>query len=485
MSLRQLRTKSLKALGWEFTGKAIAQSIVLLVAIFLARFLSPKDFGLVAIVMASVGIGQILCDWGLGAALIQRKNLESIHCSSVFFINTISGALLMLGMYWFSDGIAVLFGSPELSGYCKFLSILFLANALNLVQLARLRRVLNFSLIARIEVAAALAGGVTGIALAFYGAGAWALVWQMITMGVMALALTWFYSSWRPKCLVSIAALKDLWSFGLRMYVSNLLDVVCMRIDIIIIGKTHQPTLLGFFERAKVTNQVLVQNSSMTLMSVLFPVFSSIQDDLASTKSITQVGIEVLSLCTFLFLGVLYLSAEDIFEMLYGPDWAFAGRYFELLVASSFGYPISALLLNVLAGRGRSSVFLRLELIKKFVWALSLMTLVFIDLEAYLMSLILQSALAVWLSIHAVSRELNVPTYQYLRPVVVQGLISLVAAFLVHYLIARVDPAVELFAVILKSLAYLSVFLLINIVLRTKSFVSCVSQIRVEIDQMN
>ncbi len=432
-----------------------------------------------AIAMALVGIGQIFLDFGMGAALIQRKNLRKLHATSAFYFNVACGGLLTLIVFSLAGAVGWIFESSELVGFVKALSVIFLIHSLNVVQLSTLRRALDYRLIARIDVIAAVLGGVVGVSAALLGAGAWALVAQMVTISFSTTVVTWLASSWRPAGRPSIFALRQLWAYGSRIYYSNLLDVAFTRLDILIIGKFYSPVGLGHYERAKATSQVLVQNSSVTLMNVLFPVFSQIQNDLGRTRIAVLTGLKVLGFITFMLIGGLFLVASDLVLLLYGENWTYAASIFKILVISGFGYPLSAFLLNVLAGRGRSDEFLRLEIIKKALLACNLLILIFWGIDFFLYGLIVQSAFAVMIAAISVAREVGLNVQVITRPLVTQCLIAVGGVMLVTSIrLPQALSADRVTSVALTAIFFAALYFGVSLVFRTDAYKAMLQQCR-------
>ena len=125
-----------------------------------------------------------------------------------------------------------------------------------------------------------------GISLALWGAGVWSLVVQTITMSIVYNILIWSAGHWRPSLEFSWKALTQLWGFGFRMFLSGMIASVFERLDFLIIGKLFPPAILGYFQRAKSLNTMVVQYSSGSLMAVLFPVLSKVQNDLPRFQNI-------------------------------------------------------------------------------------------------------------------------------------------------------------------------------------------------------
>ncbi len=301
-----LKQQGTKAFLWDFTGKMATHGMGFVVSIFLARLLTPTDFGLVAMVMVIIGVARIFSDVGLGAALIQRRRVLPIHYASVFFFNISVGTLLSLITFFSAPLIADFYDNEALIPLAQTISISFIIGAFSAVQTTKLRKELNYAVLTRAGVTASLLSGIVGVGLAFYGAGVWALVAQSLFQGIFYNIFIWRTSHWKPTFSFSLKALMQLWAFGFHMFLSGLLNTIFASLDTLIIGKIFPPATLGYFNRAKSLNQMAITYSSGSLMSVLFPVLSKVQNDLPRFQHIIKKSLGIIVFIIFFLLGGLY-----------------------------------------------------------------------------------------------------------------------------------------------------------------------------------
>ncbi len=288
--MSSLKVQGTKAFIWDFSGKIARQGMGFVVSIFLARLLEPSDFGLIAIAMVIIVIANIFTDSGLGLALIQRRRVLPIHYSSVFYFNVAVGILLVLITFLSASLIAEFYNNQALIPLTQVLSFSFIIGALSAVQSTKLRKELNYALLTKMNLTASLISGIIGVSLAFLGAGVWSLVAQSLILGVVYNILIWTRAKWVPDLKFSWKALTQLWGFGFRMFLSSLLGTVFGQLQIIIIAKLFSPATLGFFNRAMSLNNMVITYSSQSLMSVLFPILSKVQNDLPRFQSIIMKG---------------------------------------------------------------------------------------------------------------------------------------------------------------------------------------------------
>ena len=453
------------------------------VSIFLARLLEPADFGLIAMVMVIIGIAGIFSDVGLGTALIQRRRVRPIHYASVFFFNISVGALLTALTYFSAPFIADFYNNVELIPLTQVISLSFVIGAFSAVQSTKLRKELNYALLAKMGFAASLVSGIVGVSLAFYGAGVWALVISTLTQGIVYNIIIWSVSHWKPSLAFSLKALMQLWAFGFRMFLSAVLDTIFTRLDIIIIAKLFPPATLGFFNRAKSLDQMVIAYSSGSLMSVLFPVLSKVQNDLPRFQQIIKKSLGVIIFVTFFLLGGLFLVSHELVIMLFGEKWLTTVDYFKILVLSGFGYPVSALLVNVLSSRGNSKAFLRLEIYKKVIGVTNLAIAFTWGIEGYLYGLFIVTVLAVYVNIIFVSKEISIPKWQMVKPIVVQILLTVVSVLLVLGLTQSFHGGLFVMF-LLKGSLFSLVYIILNKLSKADSFVYFMDEFRRVLEKM-
>jgi len=307
-----------------------------IISIFLALLLEPEDFGLIAMIMVIVGIAQVFTDIGLGAALIQRRRVRPVHYSSVFYFNISVGALLTILVFFSAPYIASFYNQDHLLILTQVIAFTFIINSFSTIQVTKFRKELNFSVITKVSFSSSLISGAVGVGLAFYGAGVWSLVIQILLSKSLYSVLIWYISQWRPAFAFSLKALEQLWGFGFRMFLSGMLNTIFSRLDFIIIGKLFPPVTLGYFQRATSLNQLVVQYSSGRLLSVLLPLLSKVQKDLPRLQNITLIAFGIINFVVFLLLGGLYLVAEELIVLLFGSKWLESVEYFQLLALFGF-----------------------------------------------------------------------------------------------------------------------------------------------------
>lgn len=467
--MSDLKRQGIRAFIWDFSGKLATQGAGFIVTIFLARLLEPADFGLIAMIMVIIGMASVFSDVGLGSALIQRKRVLPIHYASVFYFNFLIALLLTILCFISADWIATFYQNLDLIPLIEVMSLSFFINAFGSVQATKLRKELNYKALTKAGFLSSLIGGITGIALAFNRFGVWSLVCQSLCTGIFSSILLWSFSRWQPEWKFSFKALMQLWKYGFRIFLSGLLDAIYTRLDYMLIGKLFMPATLGYFQRAKSLNLLVIQYSSGSLMSILFPLLSQIKNDLGRFRRVVIAALSAICFIVFLLLGEVYLLSESLIVVLFGKNWLPSVGYFQILVFSGFAYPISALLVNVLSSRGRSKEFLRLEIYKKIILSINLVVLYLSGIENYLIGLIITSIIGVYFNTSFVAREIDLKSFVLFEPMIDQAVIAVLSAVLTVNISEVILISSDLL-VYIKCILFLSIYVMFSKMFRTRPY---------------
>jgi O-antigen/teichoic acid export membrane protein len=203
--------------------------------------------------------------------------------------------------------------------------------------------------------------------MAYSGYGVWALVFQGIATSIFSTGLLWFYIRWKPKWVFSYHSFKELFGFGSKLMLSGLLDTIYKNIYEVIIGKKFTPADLGFFTRAKGLGQIPSSNITNVIQRVTFPVLSEMQNNTAQLERNYRKLLKMSAFIIFPLMMLLCSLSEPLIQLLLTDKWLPAVPLLQVLCFSYMFYPIHAINLNLLQVKGRSDLFLRLEVIKKLL----------------------------------------------------------------------------------------------------------------------
>jgi len=449
--LESLQKKSFKAFYWDFSGKIAGQLVAFIVSIFLARLLSPADFGLLAMVNVIIAFSNIFLDLGLSVALVQKANIRDEHYGSVFWFNLATGILFTIILFFAAAPLAVFYENADIKDITRVMSLIFLINAFGRVISAKLHKEMKFDVPVKAQLGSAFFSGALGIAMAFAGFGVWSLVAQSLLFAVLSNLLLYLLEKWRPKLYFSWKALKELWGFGFRMFLSGVLNALYTNLDALIIGKLFPASTLGQYYRAKSTSNIIVNNASGSLMAVFLPALSSVQNDIERVKQIVSKSFHFICLISFFITGLFYIVGGDCIILLFSSKWLPAVPFFELTMLSAYAYPVSAVLVNVIVAMGNSKAFLRLEIYKKLILSVNFVIGFYFGIEGFLIGFIIANALSVLLNIGFASNDMKVSSMWFINRSVIYILSTFVITVICKFAFMFLESSYVLHLVISGS----------------------------------
>lgn len=362
-----LRGKTLKGMIWSFAENFSLQGIQFIIGVLLARVLSPSDYGMVGMLAIFTAVSQTLINSGFSTALVRKNDRTQADLSTTFYFNIVVGFVLYFVLFFSGPLIAAFYNTPLLSDLIKVTAISLILNSLCIVQQALFTIKMDFKTQAKISVIGALVTGAGGIAMAYTGFGVWSIVWPGVFGGAVRCILLWIWGKWRPTWEYSWKSFKELFGFGSKLLASGLIDTIYNNIYPIIIGKKFSAADLGQYTRADGYANLPATTVTGVLGRVTFPLLCQIQDDDARLQSTYRQLIKLSAYVVFPIMVGLAALAKPLIIFMITAKWAECVPYLQILCFSLMWYPIHALNLNLLQVKGRSDLFLRLEIIKKIL----------------------------------------------------------------------------------------------------------------------
>jgi O-antigen/teichoic acid export membrane protein len=361
-----LRRKTASGVFWQFLETAGKRGINLLVTFLLARFLAPKDFGIIAMMSVFLALANSVMDSGFKLALIRKNDATQTDFSTVFYANLMLGAASYLALFFSSPLIADFYNEPHLILIIRVAAVALILNSFQIVQTARFSRTMNFKAQMKAALPGSVLSGVIAVAMAFMDYGVWALVAQIISASFFISVFYWRLSGWRPTREFSTASLKELFGFGSKLFVSGVIDTLFKNVYVLVIGKLFAGAAVGFYFFAQKIQELILIQLTESVQNVTFPALSGIQHDNERLKEAYRKILQVTTYAVFPVMTFLAGLAMPLFTFLLDDKWLEAVPYLQLLCVGGLMYPLHSLNLNILKVKGRSDLFLYLEIVKKF-----------------------------------------------------------------------------------------------------------------------
>lgn len=369
-----LVAKSKVGVLWNSIELLAQRGVAVITTLVLAYFLAPEDFGLLAMIAIFLAIGTSLMESGFRQALIRQLNVESVDFDTAFYSNLVLGILSYLILYFCAPFIADFYEEQRLTLIIRVASISILIQSLQVIQVARLCRKLDFKTQLKASLPSNLISGSVAIGLAIWlDAGVWSLVYQILIASLLQTALLYFYVPWLPKWRFSFQSLKTMYGFGYKLFLASLLDTIFKNIYVSVIAKLFTASIAGYYFFANKIKELVVTQIVRAIQTVTFPAMALIQQDTSRLKLAYKRIIRLSTYILFPILMYLAVLADLLFEIFLPAAWSPAVPYLQIMCISGLMYPLHSINLNILKVKGRSDLFLFIEVIKKALIVIGLL----------------------------------------------------------------------------------------------------------------
>lgn len=376
---------------WSYAERCGAQAVTLLVSVVLARLLSPEDYGTISLVTVFTTILQVFVDSGLGTALVQKKNADEIDFSSVFYFNVTACMFLYIGIFIAAPYIAKFYNDDSLTAIVRVLSLTIVISGVKNIQQAYVSRNMLFKRFFFATLGGTIASAVLGIAMALQGFGIWALVAQQLTNPAIDTLILWITVKWRPQKVFSWKRLQSLLGFGSKLLISSLVSTTYNNVRNLIIGKLYSTADLAYYNQGEKFPKLIVGNVNASIDNVLLPTMASEQENKVKVKNMMRRAMKIsVYVMAPLMIGMAF-CAESIVRVVLTDKWIECVPYLRIFCITYMFYPLHTANLSAIKAMGRSDLYLRMEIKKKVVGVILLVTTIPISVSAMAYSLLVSS----------------------------------------------------------------------------------------------
>lgn len=326
-----LPTKAARAAVVTLSGQVAKTLIQSLGVVILARLLLPSDFGLVAMVVAIAGFGEIIRELGLGLAAIQAKVLTKAQRNNLFWANTLLGCIIGLLFFGLAWPLAALYGDNRLVAITQCVAITFVFSGMAAQYRAGLQRELRYLGIVVADVASMLCGVSAAITLAILEYGYWSIVVQQIVQPIVGLAVVVVVARWLPGGIRRRQGTRAFLSSGWNIFAYQLLTYASRNVDTVLVGAKFGATAVGYYSRAFQLMTVPLGQFLTPSLRIGVSVLSRLQDDLEEFARYLQRAQDALIFACLSILALLYGLAPPVVALLLGPNWDDVVPIFQIL----------------------------------------------------------------------------------------------------------------------------------------------------------
>lgn len=363
-----IKSLSVRGLKWSAVEGVLSHGTSFIVGLVIARILTPEDYGLVGMLAIFMVISQTFVNSGFSTALIRMTDRTADDYATAFCFNVTAGLFIYSILFLTAPAIASFYGMPILKDILRVYAVVLVISALEIVPRTKLMVAVDFKTQAIVGLIAALVSGGTGIGMAYAGYGVWALVWQAIVNVAVSVFLLWIVTGWKPwEGRLAKRSFHRLFSFGSKLLGSSLLHIFYKNISALVIGKCYTPADLGLYSRGQQIAEVPSMQLTGIIRRVSYPVLARLQDDDERLTRVYRQYLGMSSLVIFFLMVLLVAMAEPLVLLLLTEKWLGAVPFLRIFCLALVFDHICQINNNMLYVKGRSDLFLRLEIIKKLI----------------------------------------------------------------------------------------------------------------------
>jgi PST family polysaccharide transporter len=323
-------------------AKVCAQAANLLVRVgslmVLARLLGPKDFGMVGMATAVIGVLNLFRDFGLSTASVQRPTVTDEQISTLFWINMLVGTILGLLSVACAPFIATFYHEPRLLWVTIVLAAGFLFNAAGVQHSAILQRQMRFTALASIDIVSLIISTGVGIGMAMRGYAYWALVGMTLMSPAVSAICLWLSTAWVPGKPRKQVGIRSMLRFGGTITLNGLVVYVAYNLEKVLLGRYWGANAVGIYGRAYQLSNIPTDNLNSSVGGVAFSALSRLQHDPRRLKSYFLKGYALVLAMTVPTTIICGLFASDAITVVLGPKWQEAAPVFRLLAPTILAF---------------------------------------------------------------------------------------------------------------------------------------------------
>lgn len=361
--MEELGRRAARGAGVTVAGQVARVGVQMLSVVVLARLLTPSDYGVIAMVLVVVGVGEVVRDLGLSTAAVRTRNLTEAQRSNLFWANALIGAALMTALALGAPLVGAIFDRDDVVPVARLVAVVFLLNGLAAQLRADLQRRLRFGSLAAVDVGSQVAGAVVAIVLAVGGAGVGALAAQQVTQSLVVLVACAALCRWVPSRPRRGVPMGELWRFGGSLAASQIAVYIGNNVDALVIGTRLGPTALGLYDRAYRLVMTPVSQVRSPTTTIALPVLSRLVDEPERLRRYLVRAQLALAYPVMIGAAMLVGTAGPATEVLLGDGWDGAAPLVRLMATSALLQTLAYVCYWVYLVFGLSSLLLRYTLV--------------------------------------------------------------------------------------------------------------------------
>lgn len=469
MSDNNLKGKMVSGMIWKFGERFIAQGVSFIVSLVIARILMPEDYGVVSIINIFIIIADVFLTSGLNSALIQKKDADETDFSTIFYCSLILGLTLYLLLFFTAPFISHMYKMPILKSALRVFALRLPISSFQSIQTAYVSKKMDFKKFFFSTITGTVISAVVGIIMALKGYGVWALIAQFMTNTIVDTIFLFFTVGWRPKLTFSWERAKPMISYGSRVMFTDLIGTVFNNAGDFLIGYKFSSADLAYYTKGRQLPTFFKTNITTTLISVLFPGISQVNDDKSKVKAISRKSVRILTFVIYPIMTGILILAEPITVFLLTEKWLPMVPFVIVVCVEAILSVPGTIALQTVKAFGRSDLMLKSELVKKPLLTISIIVALYHGVFAIALVLPINTFLDLVINGILTRKAVNYSLAELISDSIPATILSLVMGAAV-YTITLIPFGNLLLELIVCTLAGAGIYILGSIVSKNSEF---------------
>lgn len=407
--------KAFSGATYLFIFSIMSKAILLAGGIYLARLLTPEDFGLIAMLYIFFEISNFLIAGGLGVALIREIKISTADMSTAFYFNLLVSVTAYVVIWVSAPAISEFYGEQKLILLARIMGLNLIFGAFGLVQRAVYSRELKFKQLAIIGTISSLVTTLIAIILAYYGFGVIALAIKFTIGNLLDAIMLYVIMPWKSIGFINGNSFKKLFSFGSMEMALGLVNTISRNMHNVIIGKYYTHASLGFFNQGNMLKDNVTDTVNDAIMNVSFPILVKFQNEKERLKNAYIRIMKVSCYLIFPSITLLIASAEPLILFLFGEKWKGSILFLQILGCTGYVKHLCSLNLSVLKVYGKGRDHLTQGIIRNILLAMALLVATNISIIAIAWALVVVDFLQLFVSVYYSNKYLKFSLVEQLK----------------------------------------------------------------------
>ncbi len=353
-----LKDRTARGMAWGMLNNGATQILNLAIGIFLARLLSPSDYGIVGVLAIFSAIAGNLQSCGFTQALTNMKSPTANDFNAVFWFNIMVSVAAYAVLFMLSPLIAAYFRQGELVSLSRLVFLSFVISALGITPGAYMFKHLMVKQAATIGIVALAVSGTAGIVMAWRGMAYWSLAWQQVIYASIVMVGRYLSVPWRPSTRIDLSPIRRMFGFSINILFTTILNTLSQNVLTFIFGRLFPMGTVGNFTQANKWSFMAYSFLTGTVQQVAQPVLSEVGDDSDREKRVLRKMTRFAAMLTFPAMLGLAMVADEFICVTISAKWAGCVPLLRMLCVGGAFMPFHTLYQNLAISRGRSDIYL-------------------------------------------------------------------------------------------------------------------------------